>query len=102
MIIDKNYPFKSVKIFVNNKCFDNILKQNIYLIDLNKELSYPDCFCCTSLTCCNNWNPKVSLIDLEKEITHVLTCKLNILHIYYCRKLALQYLVQDISIEKYL
>ena len=102
--LDNNYPFSPpIATCVNNKDYIKIVCKSMPKFRvIGLENGYPKCFCCDSLLCADKWASSVHLTKLYHEIKDVIRKKLNIIHIYYCRKLATDKLTHDIPLEAYL
>lgn len=103
--IPTNYPFKPYQITYYNKTDANKLSYHKYMIDISQTtknknldililfykilygstpkfllLSKNDCYCCSSITCGNNWYPSHTVADLLHEYYEIEFIK------HYCKK----------------
>ena len=102
--ISRHYPFVAPTVTVNSKPYASMLCHKVgKLRSIEKELSRSsECVCCKSMTCDNNWYPALSISSLLCEVIENLQIRQRILHIYYCRVIASEYLTHDVPLELYL
>jgi len=92
--IPKDYPFKAPTVYIRNICGD----QFIYLTMLRQEPKFwkeylnigPECLCCCSKTCGDNWSPTYHMLDLIKEVCHNLMYKLRKKDIFMAKSVTRQ------------
>lgn len=103
-ILDKRYPFSPPRsVLVNNKDYTRIVARSIARFSqIGIEQGLPKCFCCESLTCADRWGPSVGLVKLYCEIKDVIKKKKHIMHVWFCRQIASEYLTYDVPLEIYL
>lgn len=104
IILDNRYPFSPPQhIFINGKDYSKMITGFYYpLRDIYIEYQYQVYSCITSIINRDNWYPGRQLVDICDEVTTIIKNKKHVLNIYYCRKLATQWLTHDIPLEHYL
>jgi hypothetical protein len=104
IILDNRYPFVPPRdIFVNGNDYRKIINDtNHPLRDIYTEYQYPENSNIASIIFHNNWYTGKQLTDIYDEVLNVIKKKQHVLNIYYCRKLASQWLTHDIPLEHYL
>jgi len=102
--ISDHYPFVAPDATVNSKPYSRMLCHKVgKLRSIEQELNTSnECLCFRSVTCDNNWYPGLSVSSLLCEIVENLQTRQKILHIYFSRVIASQFLTHDVPIEKYL
>lgn len=100
--ISPNYPFVCPSVFLNNHKYKSLLaSKTSYEITYLKKLKGIDCFCCSSLTCSNNWAPSSKLNDIINEIKYFKKMKKDLILKIFADKIKLKYLVADIDLDSW-
>ena len=100
--LNKNFPFSTPMVNVDNSEYYIFMQFEKKYLPIMKELYGKKCFCCSSLTCADNWSPNIKLWEIIAELDETSRSKTKIMHVYYCRLIAKMYLTHDLPIELYL
>ena len=107
LTIDKQYPFRAPRV----KYFDKDI-QNIYKVSLQNELNELinnevscilckknscnscRCMCCSTITCKNNWDVLMKLIDIINEFKNFIEIKCRLIERIHCKKVQAKFISQ--------
>jgi len=85
IILNENYPFRSPKIYINNKPYIEFLASKFDMIEVKNISKYKRCLCCSSIACHNNWKCTSTIRDIIKEIRYMINLRNRITERQCCR-----------------
>ena len=104
-IITRDYPFRSPVIFFQNRPYIDFLKSRYISkteIDVFKKITGLNCFCCSSVNCCDNWSPGITLDKIIVEIQFFKKKKRDIVNKIIADKIKVRFLIDDIDLDSWL
>jgi ubiquitin-protein ligase len=103
-IINEHYPFRSPKIYYQNKAYGDYLRTNYskHFFEIFRKQTGKECFCCSSYTCANNWTPAITMHKIIDEIDRVREAKRNVINKIMADKIKAKYLIDDVELDCWL
>jgi hypothetical protein len=102
--ITPNYPFTAPIVSFQGRPYKEFLRVLNTVTEYNvfKKVTGLSCFCCSSLTCRDNWTPSATLSRLIDEIRRVKKMKRDVVNKLMADKIKLRYLIDDIDFDSWL
>jgi len=102
-VITYDYPFRPPRIFYQNRPYVDFLRttMNNDRRQFRRITGY-DCFCCSSISCANNWRPSFTLKSIISEIQVIKQKKRDFINKLMVDKIKRRYLVADIDLDSWL
>ena len=101
--INNKYPFQPPTFHFNNHPYSYYLKLPSEKFGQHlKQFTNKSCFCCSSLSCKNNWSPGIKLKMFIDELNKIRQHKRNIVYKILVELIKNSYLIDDIDLDSYL
>lgn len=102
-VVSNNYPFKSPKIFINNKSISFYHQiQNLDFSRALKKYTGIECFCCETILCSNNWNHAFTFTNVLDDINRYKDARRQIVVRIIIEVIKRKYLNNDTNIIEWL
>ena len=97
--IDYDFPFTCPRVFFNGHRYNDFLRsKTLYENNNLKRRTGIDCFCCSSVTCQNNWNPVTFITKIINEINYFKNIRRNFAYEIVVKYIKNKYLIDDIDL----
>ena len=80
IIINSYYPFKPPRVYINNACYFNFMRESYKYI--NTDLC---CLCCSSIL--SNWSPSFGFTAILNEIYNIMEQRNRYINLIMARKI---------------
>jgi len=101
-MIDEYYPFKPPKIEINFINYSEFLRTSPLFSKILHKIHNINCFCCSSITCLDNWSPSHTINHIILEIRKYKKYKKHLIYKILVDKIKNKYLIDDIDLDSWL